>query len=189
MIQQRELNVKQVAEALNLPYQQVYQTLRFFSDNRIPTRKYKGRLLIPADALSLLQEIHLRRRNRKIPNGWIRLSDFCRKHGLNPSKAAHFARKLQIAQKFFPNFLCIHESNDETVRILIALSRTGRPPEEWVRLTEAIKSHKRRQRLHKYLYLVQPIRVGNSVYLRREELEYLLAEVRQNGRNYKIPVK
>ena len=190
MIQQRELNVRQVSRALNLPYQAIYQTIRFFSNGRIPTRKFRGRLLVPADALSLLQAIHNERRNRQIPRGWVRLAEFCRKYGLSPWKVSRWARRLGIARKFFPNCLCLHEDSTDKIRTLVAICKTGYPPkDEWVRLTDAVKSRKLRARVRSLLYLVQPLQVGKSVYLRRNELKMLLAEVKQYGRNYKIPVK
>ena len=176
----RELNVRQVARALNIPYNDIYRTIRFHAIARIPVRKHRGRLMIPEDALLLLQRVHYERKHPRIPNGWIRLADFCRQHNLRNYQALRWAKKLGIARRFLvSNGYYIHEDNDK-IHILLSICRTGQPPkDEWVLLTEAVRSKRLRTRVHSLLYLVEPIRIGKSIYLRRDDLELLKQTVTQ----------
>jgi hypothetical protein len=176
----RELDVRQVSRALNIPYNDIYRTIRFHAIARIPVRKHRGRLMIPEDALPLLQRIHYERKHPRIPNGWIRLADFCRQHNLRNYQALRWAKKLGIARRFpVSNGYYIHEDSDK-IHILLSICRTGQPPkDEWVLLTDAVRSKRLRTRVHSLLYLVEPIRIGKSIYLRRDDLELLKQTVTQ----------
>jgi hypothetical protein len=176
----RELDVRQVSRALNIPYNDIYHTIRFHAIARIPVRKHRGRLVIPEDALPLLQRIHYERKHPRIPNGWIRLADFCRQYNLRNYQALRWAKKLGIARRFpMSNSYYIHEDNDK-IHILLSICRTGQPPkDEWVLLTDSVKSGKMRARMRNLLYLVEPIRIGKSIYLRRDDLELLKQTVTQ----------
>jgi hypothetical protein len=182
----RELNVRQVARALNIPYNDVYRTIRFHANTRIPVRKHRGRLLVPEDALPLIERIHYRRKNPRIPNGWVKFIDLIRKQKLVYHRALGWAKKLDLVCKF-P--LCkgyyIREDNDR-IALLISLCRHGRPPmEEWVLLTEAIRDRRLRARIRSLLYLVESIRIGNAFYIRRDDLEWLKELASGGGRRWR----
>ena len=183
-VDSRELNVLQISHALGIPYGSIYQTIRFFTKGRIPVRKFRGRLLVPADALPLLLRIHNERKNPKIPKGWVKVSEFSRRHRVNHQRVVHWAKRFSILAKFHHNCYYIHEDSTEEVRLLLSICKTGRPPtDEWVRLTDAVKKRKLRARIHVLLYLVQPLQIRKSIYLRRDDLEFLLeeAEVMKHG--------
>jgi len=170
----RELNVRQVARALNVPYNDIYRTIRFYAITRVPVRKHRGRLLVPEDALPLIEKIHHRRKSPKIPNGWVKFIDLIREQKLVYHRALEWAKKLDLICRF-P--LCkgyyIREDNDQ-ISLLISLCRHGRPPtDEWVLLTEAVKDRQLRARIRSLLYLVEPIRIRRSIYIRRDDLEWL----------------
>jgi len=173
----QELNVLQVSRALGIPYRDIYETIRFHAVKFIPVRKERGKLLVPADSLPLLLEIHQRRKNPRVPNGWVKVSDFSRRHGVNPERVIYWARKFGILDKFHGRCY-IHEDSTET-RLVLSMCKTGRPPtEDWVRLTEAVKNRNLRARVLRSLriFRLPCIEVGKSIYLRRDDLEFLLEE-------------
>ena len=192
-VDSRELNVLQISHALGIPYGSIYQTIRFFTKGRIPVRKFRGRLLVPADALPLLLRIHNERKNPKIPKGWVKVSEFSRRHGINPQRAIRWAQRFGILQ-FRQNHYYIHEDSTEEIRLLLSICKTGQPPRnQWVRLTEAVRSETLRARIHRLhcLYEVRQLKIGKSVYLRQDDLEFLLkeAEVMKRGRNHTLSVE
>ncbi len=170
----RELNVRQVARVLNIPYYDIYRTIRFHALGRVPVRKRNGRLLVPEDALSLIEKIHHRRKNPKIPNGWVKFIDFIREKKLVYHRALGWAKKFDLICRF-PSCkgYYIRVDNDQ-IPLFISLCRNGRPPEsEWVRLTEAVKDRRLRARIRSLIYLVEPIRIRQLIYIRREDFEWL----------------
>jgi len=186
------LNVRQVSRELGIAYGDIYQTIRFFANGRIPVRKVRGRLLIPADALPLLLKIHFERKNPPVPKGWVKVSEFCRRHQVNNYLTAlRWAQKLGILAKFHHNRYYIHEDSTEEIRMLLSICKTGRPPPEWIPLTKVFRHSRQRQRVFPLLHLVQPFRIGKSVYLRRDELVFLIKEleVMKRGRNLKVSIK
>jgi hypothetical protein len=184
----RELNVLQISRALGIPYGDIYYTIKL-ARSRIPVRKHRGRLLIPEDALPLLRRIHYDRKHPKIPNGWIKLIDFCRQHNLRYYKVIEWAKRLGMAQKLPPsNRYYIHEDKDK-IDILLSICRTGKPPREWVRLYSVFRSRTLRSRVRKLLYLVDTLRVGMTIYVKKQDVEFLKSEVIRSGGNYSFPVK
>jgi hypothetical protein len=169
----RELNARQVARALNIPYNDIYRTIRFHAITKIPVRKHQGRLVIPADALPWLEKLHHKRKHPKVPNGWVKFIDFIRKQKLIYHRALSWAKKLDLICRFpFCKGYYIREDNDQ-IRLLVSLCRHGRPPrDEWVLLTE-VKDRQLRARIRSLLYLVEPIQIRKSIYIRRNDLEWL----------------
>jgi hypothetical protein len=169
----RELNARQVARALNVPYNDIYRTIRFHAITKIPVRKHRGRLVIPADALPWLEKLHHKRKHPKVPNGWVKFIDFVRKQKLIYHRALSWAKKLDLICRFpFCKGYYIREDNDQ-IRLLVSLCRHGRPPrDEWVLLTE-VKDRQLRARIRSLLYLVEPIQIRKSIYIRRNDLEWL----------------
>jgi hypothetical protein len=170
----RELNVRQVARALNVPYNDIYRTIRFHAITKIPVRKQRGRLVIPEDALPWLEKLHYKRKHPKVPNGWVKFIDFTRKQKLVYHRALGWAKKLDLICRFpFCKGYYIREDND-LIPLLISLCRHGRPPRnEWVLLTEAVKDRQLRARIRSLIYLVEPIQIRKSIYIRRNDLEWL----------------
>jgi hypothetical protein len=170
----RELSVQQVARALNIPYNDIYRTIRFHAITKIPVRKHRGRLVIPEDALPFLEKLHHRRKHATVPNGWVKLSDFIRKHRIIYHRALEWAKKLDLVCRFpFCRGYYIRE-DDDRIHLFLSLCRHGRPPaDEWVLLTEAVKDRQLRARIRSLLYLVEPIRIRRSIYLRRDDFELL----------------
>jgi hypothetical protein len=170
----RELNARQVARALNVPYNDIYRTIRFHAITKIPVRKHRGRLVIPADALPWLEKLHYKRKHPKVPNGWVKFIDFVRKQKLIYHRALSWAKKLDLICRFpFCKGYYIREDNDQ-IRLLVSLCQHGRPPrDEWVRLTEAVKDRQLRARIRSLIYLVEPIQIRKSIYIRRNDLEWL----------------
>jgi len=174
----RELNVRQVARALNIPYNDIYRTIRFHAITKIPVRKHRGRLVIPENALPLLEKLHYRRKHPTVPNGWVKLIDFIRKHQLVYHRALRWAKKLDLVCRF-PLRKCyyIREDNDR-ISLFLSLCRHGRPPaDEWTLLTEAVKDERLRARMRSLLYLVEPIRIRRSIYIRRDDLDLLRSAI------------
>jgi hypothetical protein len=169
----RELNARQVARALNVPYNDIYRTIRFHAITKIPVRKHRGRLVIPADALPWLEKLHHKRKHPKVPNGWVKFIDFVRKQKLIYHRALSWAKKLDLICRFpFCKGYYIREDNDQ-IRLLVSLCRHGRPPrDEWVLLTE-VKDRQLRARIRSLIYLVEPIQIRKSIYIRRNDLEWL----------------
>jgi hypothetical protein len=170
----RELNVRQVARALNIPYNDIYRTIRFHAITKIPVRKHRGRLVIPLDALPWLEKLHHKRKHPRVPNGWVKFVDFVRKQKLVYHRALGWAKKLDLICRFpFCKGYYIREDNDQ-IRLLVSLCRHGRPPrDEWVLLTAAVKDRQLRARIRSLLYLVEPIQIRKSIYIRRNDLEWL----------------
>jgi hypothetical protein len=170
----RELSVQQVSRALNIPYNDIYRTIRFHAITKIPVRKHRGRLVIPEDALPFLEKLHHRRKHATVPNGWVRLIDFIRKHQLVYHRALGWAKRLDLVCRFpFQRGYYIRE-DDERIRLFLSLCRHGRPPaDEWVLLTDAVKDRQLRARIHSLLYLVEPMRIRKSIYLRWDDFELL----------------
>jgi len=173
----QELNVLQVSRALGIPYSDIYETIRFHAVKFIPVRKERGKLLVPADSLPLLLEIHQRRKNPKVPNGWVKVSDFSCRHGVKPNCVIYWARKFGILDKFHGRYY-IHEDSTTETRLVLSMCKTGRPPTEWVRLMEAVRNRNLRARILRLLriYRLPAIEVRKSVYLKRDDLEFLLEE-------------
>ena len=170
----RELNLRQVARALNIPYNDIYRTIRLHAIARIPVRKHRGRLVIPEDALPFLEKLHHRRKHATVPNGWVKLIDFIRKHQLVYHRALEWAKRLDLVCRFpFQRGYYIRE-DDDRIRLFLSLCRHGRPPvDEWVLLTEAVEDARLRARIRSLLYLVEPIQIRRSIYIKREDLESL----------------
>jgi hypothetical protein len=170
----RELNVRQVARALNVPYNDIYRTIRFHAITKIPVRKLRGRLVIPEDALPFLEKLHYKRKHPTVPNGWVKFIDFIRKHQLVYHRALRWAKRLDLVCRF-PLRKCYYiREDDDRIPLFLSLCRHGRPPEdEWTLLTEAIKDERLRARIRSLLYLVEPIRIRRSIYIKRDELQWL----------------
>jgi hypothetical protein len=170
----RELNVRQVARALNIPYNDIYRTIRFHAITKIPVRKHRGQLVIPEDALPLLEKLHYKRKHPTIPNGWIRLIDFVRKQRLRYHRALRWAKKLDLVCRF-PSRKCYYiREDDDRIPLFLSLCRHGRPPsDKWTLLTEAVEDAQLRARIRSLLYLVEPIQIRRSIYIRRDDLESL----------------
>jgi hypothetical protein len=170
----RELNVRQVARALNVPYNDIYRTIRFYAITKIPVRKHRGQLVIPEDALPLLEKLHYKRKHPTIPNGWVRLIDFVRKQRLRYHRALQWAKKLDLVCRFSLRKYYYIREDDDRISLFLSLCRHGRPPaDEWTLLTEAIKDERLRARIRSLLYLVEPIRIRNAIYIRQNDLEWL----------------
>ena len=178
----RELSVQQVARALNIPYNDIYRTIRFHAITKIPIRKHRGRLLIPADALSFVEKLHHRRKRATVPNGWVKLIDFIRKHQLVYYRALEWAKRLDLVCRFpFQRGYYIRE-DDERIRLFLSLCRHGRPPaDEWVLLTDAVKDRQLRARIHSLLYLVERIQIRRSIYIKRDDFQWLKETAERQG--------
>jgi hypothetical protein len=170
----RELNVRQVARALNVPYNDIYRTIRLLAITKIPIRKHRGRLVIPEDALPLLEKLHYKRKHPTVPNGWVRLIDFIQKHQLVYHRALRWAKKLDLVYRF-PLRKCYYiREDDDRMSLFLSLCRHGRPPaDEWVLLAGAIKDEQLRARICSLLYLVESIRIRRSIYIKRDDLQWL----------------
>jgi uncharacterized protein (DUF3820 family) len=173
-VKTRELNLRQAAHVLNISYNDIYRTIRFYAITKIPVRKYRGRLLIPADALPWLEKLHYKRKNGRVPNGWVKFIELVRRRKLIYHRALGWAKKLDLICRFpFCKGYYIREDNEQ-IRLLVSLCRHGRPPkDEWVLLTEAVKDRQLRARIRSLIYLVEPIQIGKSIYIRRNDLEWL----------------
>jgi hypothetical protein len=186
-----EFNVLQVSRILGIPYSEIYYTVKC-ARSRLPIRKHRGRLLIPEDALPLLRRIHYERKHPKIPNGWIKLADFCRQHDLLRYyyRVLEWAKRLGIAQKLPPSNRYYIYEDEEKIGILLSICRTGKPPsQDWVRLYSVFRSRTLKSRVRRLLYLVETLRVGMTIYVKRQDIEFLWSEVIKSGKNHSFPVE